>query len=165
MVLGLLESFHYVDISNEDSQSSSNSGKRLKCIFRGFGQCFSFSLRSREGPLDLACASFSFLLLCDVVCLIIFQRMFETFLYLINKEKCIFFEIEIKISVVLIRGSSKLVSLASQLTKPLKVKRLFPSLVCFLNPSPEAPSSIDLKRENMNSILIITNLTCWLLVS
>ena len=63
------------------------------------------------------------------------------------------------------RGSSELVLLASQLTKPLKLKRLFPSLVCFLNPSPEAPSSIDLKRENMNSILIITNLTCWLLVS
>ena len=60
------------------------------------------------------------------------------------------------------RGSSKLVSLASQLTKPLKVKRLFPSLVCFLNPSPEAPRGIDLKWENMISILIITNLICWL---
>ena len=68
-------------------------------------------------------------------------------------------------SFIYCRGSSELVLLASQLTKPLKVKRLFPSLVCFLNPSPEAPSSIDLKRENMNSILIITNLTCWLLVS
>ena len=68
-----------------------------------------------------------------------------------------------KIQVDLPRGSSELVLLASQLTKPLKVKRLFPSLVCFLNPSPEAPSGIDLKRENMNSILIITNLTCWLL--
>ena len=61
------------------------------------------------------------------------------------------------------RGSSELVLMASQLTKPLTVKRLFPSLVCFLNPSPEPPSSIDLKQENMNSILIITNLTCWLL--
>ena len=60
------------------------------------------------------------------------------------------------------RGSSELVSLASQLTKPLKVKRLFPSLVCFLNPSPEAPRGIDLKWENMISILIITNLICWL---
>ena len=60
-----------------------------------------------------------------------------------------------------IRGSSELVLLASQLTKPLKVKRLFPSLVCFLNPSPEAPSGIDLKGENMNSVLIKANLT-WL---
>ena len=65
-------------------------------------------------------------------------------------------------SALEIRGSSELVLLASQLTKPLKVKRLFPSLVCFLNPSPEAPRGIDLKWENMISILIITNLICWL---
>ena len=65
----------------------------------------------------------------------------------------------------LYRGSSELVLLASQLTKPLKVKRLFSPLVWFLKISPEAPRGIDLKRENMNSILIITNLICWLLVS
>ena len=53
-----------------------------------------------------------------------------------------------------------LVVLAPQLTKPHKVKWQFASLVCFLKTLPEAASGIDLKRENMNSILIITNLIC-----
>ena len=81
-----------------------------------------------------------------------------------NKLSCHWLKDMQKVGIF-VRGSSELVLLASQLTKPLKLKRLFPSLVFFLNPSPEAPSSIDLKRENMNSTLIITNLTCWLLVS
>ena len=63
------------------------------------------------------------------------------------------------------RASSELVTLASQLTKPNKVKRLFTlfTKICipfdwFLKTPPEAPRGVDLKQESTNSIIITTNL-------